>query len=448
MEKSTNINKWIYSALGFILLILIVWGIYNYNARKKMYLEIENQYQRSFHELVGYVDGIETQLNKGMLAGSPAQLAGISSEIFRQSTAAKACLGQLPTSYIQLDNTAKFLSQVGDYTYVLSQNMIQGGSITDEDYKNIQSLTEYSEKLNEALTKIQNDIYQGNINFSKTAKKYNTAEAASDIFSDLENVEKSFEEYPSLIYDGPFSEHIENQQSVMLQNAEEISQPEALEKAKAFLGERGKKLEFESNVQNSAIDAYTFTVKDGERQISISITKKGGYVNYFLDNRVTAEEKLNFTDAVIKAESFLKSCGITSLTSNYYDKAGGVATVNFAYIQNGITCYSDLIKVRVALDNGEILGMEAHGYLMNHKEREFPPIQLSEKEARSRINPHLKISSASMAYIPKDNLKEYLCYEFQGQHNGRNFIIYINAENGNEEKILMLIESDNGILTV
>lgn len=383
-----------------------------------------------------------------MLAGSPAQLAGISSEIFRQSTAAKACLGQLPTSYIQLDNTAKFLSQVGDYTYVLSQNMIQGGSITDEDYKNIQSLTEYSEKLNEALTKIQNDIYQGNINFSKTAKKYNTAEAASDIFSDLENVEKSFEEYPSLIYDGPFSEHIENQQSVMLQNAEEISQPEALEKAKAFLGERGKKLEFESNVQNSTIDAYTFTVKDGERQISISITKKGGYVNYFLDNRVTAEEKLNFTDAVIKAESFLKSCGITSLTSNYYDKAGGVATVNFAYIQNGITCYSDLIKVRVALDNGEILGMEAHGYLMNHKEREFPPIQLSEKEARSRINPHLKISSASMAYIPKDNLKEYLCYEFQGQHNGRNFIIYINAENGNEEKILMLIESDNGILTV
>lgn len=448
MEKNTNINKWIYSALGVILLILTAWGIYNYNARKKMHLEIENQYQRSFHELVGYVDGIETQLNKGMLAGSPSQLAGISSEIFRQSTAAKACLGQLPTSYVQLDNTAKFLSQVGDYTYVLSQNMIQGNSITDEDYKNIQSLTDYSEKLNEALTKIQNGIYQGNINFSKAAKKYNTAEAADDIFSKLENVEKSFEEYPSLIYDGPFSEHIENQQSVMLQNAEEISQSEALEKAKAFLKERGKKLEFESNVQNSAIDAYTFTAKDGERQIIISITKKGGYVNYFLDNRFAAEEKLNFTDAVIKAESFLKSCGITSLTSNYYDKSGGIATVNFAYIQNGITCYSDLIKVRVALDNGEILGMEAHGYLMNHKQRDFPPVKLSEEAARSKLNTHLKISSASMAYIPKDNLKEYLCYEFQGQHNGRNFIIYINAENGNEEKILMLIESENGILTV
>ena len=169
-RKYMNINRWLYVGLGLVILALAVWGIYNYNARKNLHLEVENQYQRSFHELVGYVDGIETQLNKGILAGSSAQLAGISAEIFRQSTAAKACLGQLPTSSIQLDNTAKFLSQVGDYTYVLSQNMIKGKEISKEEYDNLQSLTEYAGKLNESLTKIQNGIYDGSIKFSEGAK--------------------------------------------------------------------------------------------------------------------------------------------------------------------------------------------------------------------------------------------------------------------------------------
>lgn len=448
-RQNEVLNRWIYIALAVAIIGVGIWGIYNYNARKQLKLEVENQYQRSFHEMVGYVDGIETQLHKAALAGSSAQLASISGEIFRQSTQAKACLGQLPTSKIQLDNTAKFLSQVGDYTYVLSQNMINGTNVSEKEYKNLQSLTDYAQSLNKSLGEIQEGIYDGSITFSEGEDGYNTAKAAGgDIFTNLENVEKSFEEYPSLIYDGPFSEHIENQKSVMLKEVNEITMEEALKKAQEFLGDKGKNLKFESETKNSSIDAYTFVSYDDEREISICVTKKGGYVNYFIDNRGVEGEVLNFTDAIKNAERFLQKHGMESLVSSYYDKAGGIATVNFAYIQDGVTCYSDLIKVRIALDNGEILGMEAHGYLMNHKKRDFPQIKISETEARAKVNPHLGIDSVSLAYIPKDNLEEFLCYEFQGIYNGRNFIIYINAENGREERILMLIESENGILTV
>ncbi len=448
-RQNEVLNRWIYIVLGAVIIGIGIFAIYNYNARKQLKLEVENQYQRSFHEMVGYVDGIETELNKASLTGSSAQLASISGEIFRQSTQAKACLGQLPTSRIQLDNTAKFLSQVGDYTYVLSQNMINGTKISEEEYKNLQSLTEYAGNLNKSLGEIQQGIYDGSIAFSDGGNGYNTVSAAKgDIFTNLENVEKSFEEYPSLIYDGPFSEHIENQESKMLKNLPELSMEEALKKAQEFLGDKGKNLRFESDTKNSSIDAYTFVSYNDEHEISICVTKRGGYVNYFIDNRAIESEKLNFTDAIKNAEKFLKKHGIDSLVSSYYDKAGGIATVNFAYMQDNITCYSDLIKVRVALDNGEILGMEAHGYLMNHKKRNFPEIKVSEDKAREMVNPHLSIDSVSLAYIPKDNLKEFLCYEFQGIYNGRNFIIYINAENGREERILMLLESENGILTV
>ena len=45
-------------------------------------------------------------------------------------------------------------------------------------------------------------------------------------------------------------------------------------------------------------------------------------------------------------------------------------------------------------------------------------------------------------------MREVLCYEFKGTYMNKNFIVYINAENGREEEILLLIESENGILTI
>ena len=146
--------------------------------------------------------------------------------------------GQLPTSSVQLDNTAKFLSQVGDYTYVLSQNSINGQEISADDYKNLSDISEYAKKLDDSLMKIQKGIYDGSISLYEENTGYNIAMASNRIMEDLENVEKSFEEYPSLIYDGPFSEHIENQQSEMINTAKEISKDDALKKAQAFLGKK------------------------------------------------------------------------------------------------------------------------------------------------------------------------------------------------------------------
>ena len=92
--------------------------------------------------------------------------------------------------------------------------------------------------------------------------------------------------------------------------------------------------------------------------------------------------------------------------------------------------------------------MESHGYIMNHQHRNLENIELSEEEAKSHINKHLTVDSSSIALIPKDSKKEVLCYEFKGNHNGRNFLIYINTKTGAEEQILMLIESEEGILTI
>ena len=160
------------------------------------------------------------------------------------------------------------------------------------------------------------------------------------------------------------------------------------------------------------------------------------------------EEHFDIETATQNAKTYLESHGFKDMKPSYYQKENGIATLNFAYEQNGIVCYSDLIKIRVALDSGNIVGIETKGYLMNHKEREEATPKLTLDEAKSKISTNLEVSATTLAIVPKDSLKEVLCYEFKGTFQNKNFIIYVNADNGREEEILLLIEDENGVLTI
>lgn len=449
MSKTNKIHAAVYTVLGIAIVILSILWYRSWSREKELRTAVNNSYDRAFFQLADYVTDIDALLSKAQLAASPAQMASISNEIFMQAAEAKSCFGELPSGNVNLVNTARFLSQVGDYTYVLSQSMINGQGISAEEYENLNALNEYAASLSQSLGDIEQKIYQGDLSFSASDDtSAGSAVAASSIFTDLENVEKSFDGYPALIYDGPFSEHIENMQSYMLSSAPELTRDEALAKAKEFLGERGEGLQYETEMTNTAIEAYMFGKSDEDSHLTISITKRGGYVLYFLDSRSVTGQNYDVQSATEEAMRFLEDHGIYGLVDSYYDMSENIATINFAYSQNGVRCYSDLVKVRVALDTGEIIGMECKGYLMNHRERELGGAVLTQEEAQARVSSHLDVTATTMAVIPKDSMREVLCYEFKGTYMNKNFIVYINAENGREEEILLLIESENGILTI
>ena len=450
MEKTNKIHAVAYTILGVIIVEkAVMWYRCAVN-KDKLDTSLANNYDRAFFELSDYVSDIDVLLTKAQLAGTPAQLASISNEIFMQAAEAKSCFGELPQQDVNLEKTAKFLSQVGDYTYVLSQNMINGQEISQEEYTTLAKLNDYASELSRSLGEIEARIYKGEISFN-TAYGTNIitrALAAEDILGDLENVEKAFEGYPSLIYDGPFSEHIENAESVMLKDADEVSKKQALKKAKEFIGEKADGLEFETEMNNTAIECYVFSKNTDKEQLSVTVTKKGGYILYFIDNRDVREMNYNKDSATAVAYDYLVNHGFTDMKSSYFEITDNTATINFAYSQNGIKMYPDLIKVRVALDTGEVTGIECKGYLMNHKDRGVMSATISEEEAKANISTNLSVNAVSLSVVPKDSLREVLCYEFHGTYKDKNFIIYVNAENGREEEILLLLESETGVLTV
>ena len=60
----------------------------------------------------------------------------------------------------------------------------------------------------------------------------------------------------------------------------------------------------------------------------------------------------------------------------------------------------------------------------------------------------MNIESQGLAVIPTEWQSEILCYEFKGKVQDTEFLVYINAENGREEDILVIKDTPNGILTM
>jgi len=436
---------WIFS---IIIVALGVFGLYEKYKAMAYRQSLEDTYNRAFFELADYVDDIDTLLAKGMLVNSAGEMASISSELSVQASAAKACLAQLPTSKVQLDKTEKFLSQVGDYTHTLSQSLIDKKTITEKEYENLEALSKYASGLNQSLGKISDKIYSGEYRIGDDESIILEKVAYAEISDPWSAIEKDFGEYPSLIYDGPFSEHIENRNPKMTENAKAISKDEAASKAARLFGIKSDKVTYVSETQNSLMDSYMFRCRVNGNDVMAGVTKKGGHTVYFLNPREVGKETLSVDEAIYRAQDFLAVQGYGDMKNSYYEKSGGVATINFAYKENDVICYSDLIKVKVALDNGEIVGMEANGYVMNHYKRDIRTPRLTKQEARGYVSSHLSIDSVNIALIPKDSKREVLCYEFKGTANDRNFIIYINADTGREEDIQILVESPDGILTI
>lgn len=437
-----------------ILLLSLLVGFIIYQNEK--YIQVsENDYNQSLYELINYVQNVETYLAKSVISTTPEHGAETLTNVWREANLAQAYLAELPVNTNELEKTEKFLNQVSDYSYSLSRKNIYNESLTQEELDNLNELYNYSVELENTLAQLSTDMESGRISWKQLTQKTNNAFAqqVSNISLDsFSNLEENFHEYSGLIYDGAFSEHLTSKEKKGL-TGEEVSEEDAKKVVENFVGtENIKEISLNGESENTEILTYDFSVnlQDGrdDNKMSISISKKGGHIVYMSYNRDINAESMNEEEAVAKAKEFLVSREIENMKETYYIKEGGMLTINFAYEQNGVIIYPDLIKIKIALDNGQIMGMETSGYLNSHYVRNIENPKITLEEAKKTLNKKLKVESEKLVIIPTEYQTEILCYEFKGKVNDKNYIVYINAENGREEDILLVVDTGNGTLTM
>lgn len=427
MEKTTKQKKWpIFIFILCITLIITLGGttFAGYAQAARYRTSLEYNYQRAISDLNDCISSIEFTLNKGIYANTATQQNGLAAKLMRETSMAKASLAVLPVKNENLTDVNKFIAQTGDFAMALSAKISAGKTISEEEMEQLRSLEEYAKSLQD--------------NFTYSAPNFDV----ESLENNFQDISEDFSDYPSLIYDGPFSDHITERESLFLKGLEEIGQKEACERAAKFLSVKATDLK-ESTESAGNLPTYNFNGNG----VRISVSKAGGYIVSFINERTVKKAVLDYEKASKSAREFLEKHGISNMKESYYVINDNICTINYAYADNDIIYYSDLVKISVALDNGEIVEYNASGFLMNHTERNLKTPALSQEEAQKNVSPFLTVESGGLALIPTPGLNEVLTYEFHctGENNDR-VLVYINADTGYEEQIFIIVENDQGIL--
>jgi len=455
------VRKWMAALLVGVLAVAGVgyWGYSQYTGKQRMEVALANNYNRAFYNTLDHVQNLEVLLAKSLVATDRKQDDKLFTEIWQQTTAALDNITQLPVSDVVIGRTAKFLAQMGDFTRNLADNTAEGKTLTDKQYASLQKLYQQAGDLNSELQKVETKVTEGTINFREMAGRTRAElgqEGKQLASANFQTIDEKMHSYPTLIYDGPFSDHLQSRDPKALGD-ETVDENESKKRALKFI-DGGQEKNYIAQVTGQVegnIPAHRVELtprKNGEaagQPAIMDISRKGGKVIWSIVPRDVGEEKYDAGQAKEKAKRFLEQRGYKDMVASYYQKNDGVVTYNFVTEKDDVIVYMDMVKVSVALDNGQVVGTDARGYLMGHRKRDIPEPKLSEQEARELVGQGIEVKKKGrLALIPMETYEEKLTWEFEGNMQGNTFLVYINALTGDEERILQLFNTDNGQLTM
>jgi spore germination protein len=417
---------------------------------------LQGEYSKSMYELMDALENIEDNLSKSAITATKEQRIVIFDEIFRHASIADDRLHSLPVPQETINGTAKFLTQVGDYSYTLVKSSMNDNEITDDQYASIDNLREQSYNLKSDLNNLLADINEGRVKWGEIRKKASGVFAKNEenlISGKFETIQKQVVQYPTLIYDGPFSDNI-LEMKPRVNDMEIVSEESAREVVKKALGnDKIESLELRTVSEQATIDVYSFNVKmkgrKAEENVVCEISKHGGKLVYILDSRAIGQPTISQEKAAEEGTKFLNDLGYTGMVSSYVLTYEDTIIVNYVYHLNDIPIYTDQINLKIALDNGAVTGVVADKYLVTHvTDKQIQKAKLSQEQANEKVSKRLNVENVRLAVIPSDTNKEILCYEYKGTYNDDTFLVYVNAESGEPERILKIVNTPNGQMTI
>ena len=404
---------------------------------------LENVYQKNFYELVDEVNNAETKLNKVLASNSASYKSKLLKEISKNASEAQTRLNMLPYSINGLSDTISFVNQVSGYTETLAKTLENGQNLSKNDEETLEKVYESIVNIKKSLNSMSKQMWEG---YNITDSSLKLDGDYNNLTSDMSAMNGDDIEYPTMIYDGPFSDSQVNKEVKGLNFGEVSMETAKSNLGKVLTGVNMDNFDFQGESKGH-FTTYDFSYEDENGAYTFAqVTKKGGKLLTLSSQNIYKTKKLELENAEKIALDFAKKADISNMKVVWSDVIGDDAFINLAPVIDGVIIYPDLVKVKVDLTKGNVLGFEASSYYMNHVDRKIMPTRITQSVAKAKLYSGLKVKDTRLALIPLEYDKEVLCYEFICTMNGNTYYVYINAVNGAEENILKVIQTDNGNL--
>lgn len=441
------IERYVIPGVLALALVAVSWWAMEQKASAANYKNTtEAMYRRAYGDLSDNLYDMESTLAKLLAVNSHGQRILLLDEVWRLSGSAASSMSQIPLSHLDTEELNRFVVRVGDYAHSLTKKSIQGVDVSEDDAKSLAELRDTCRKLAEQTAR---RLESGDIPIETiTADGYYAETQDPAGAGEQGQKNEGVTEFPTLIYDGPFSESSEKLEPKGL-SGQEVSEEQARQAAEAIAGAG-----LNSNgLVESSIPAYDFSSsEENGAWAEVQVTKQGGKLLWYMrpasgnaEGRPEQSEAERYRDTALEK---LQEMGYSGMKATYAQYYGGAALINCAATQGDVILYSDLVKVWIDRETLEVIGLDARNYLFSHVERRLEEPALPLEEAEAKLSPKLEIASREMALIPLTPQTEKLCYEFKCTLGEDSYIIYINAQDGSEEQVFRIIDSEDGTLVI
>lgn len=415
-----------------------IWGYKEHQEKNAILIQAENTYQRAFHELTYNMDLMHDKIGTAIAMNSKERLSPQLAEIWRLTSDSLSNVGQLPLTLLPFNKTEEFLSSIGDFTYRTAIRDLKKDPLTDKELETLKDLYAQAGDIKDELRQVQHTALENNLRWMDVQLALATEDTQSDntIIDGFKTVEKKVEGFAEGNVDSAISGTSSENHKYENVKGPKIDESEALNySSKMFNIKATKDLRITTTGDGADIPLYSVSYSDGKKNGYLDLTQQGGHPITLLVDRSVGEKQISLNEGFKIAEEYIQSHDFENmelLNSSEYENIG---IYSFIYNQNGVRVFADAIEVKVALDNGDILGLTANNYFLNHHKRNIPKPELSVEDARDFVNPNVAIQEDYLAVITNDLGDEVLVYEFLGLLGEDTYRIFINAKDGTEEKV-------------
>ena len=370
-------------------------------------------------DIVAAMADIEVNLSKLLVVSGARQSVELLGETALLAQHVESGLAHMDAGEQTTGSAMKFAGQMGQYSLALAAQVSGGGIISGSDEKQIESMRRTCRALGEQLAQGQ------------------TANAADPLGEDGQSVI----EYPSLIYDGPFSDGRTDGKTLGL-TGERLTRQQAREAAARYAGVTASQVTDAAD-SGGRFEAFGFTADTPDGKIAVQVTGQGGHLLWMMPEQAAFTARYSQEECLQNARVYLADVGFGQMEPCFVQQYDGMVVANFAAVQDGVTLYPDQVKVQVSMDSGRVVGAECSQYLANHTRRTDIVPTVDVLQAREMVSGRLSVKSERLCVIPQDE-DETLCWGFECTDGAADYWVFVNAKTREIEQILRVITTNQG----
>lgn len=388
--------------LAYALIVVSVFAFTKTTENTKLSLALSNQYAKKMADASEKLDELDSALKQTLLFNNSDGSQKAREDIWRLSSDIKSSVASLPLDASFSTSWMNYLGRIGNYAKEADRSVEP-----DEYYKVMSQASKNLGAMQDEWKLATAGLVDGKYSMDEWTNRLN----ATNPDVDWSHMGESIKQYTETDFPLTASES-DAMKKKELKNIDEakVTQEVAVERFKTvFPTVSNEVIGVEKSMPGSPYPFFHIRFADGESIGYIDITEKGGHVLSYLSERPFGKDSLAFDEIKKRAEDFLVAANYKDLV--YEESRENSTAWHFVFVRKepfyGAKVFSDVIHLKVAKDNGDVIGLNAAEYIRKEK---LHRQSVKKMDWNEFFHTDVKVVNDELAYVENERLEQRLSH--------------------------------------